>query len=126
AWDARITTPMARAGIINGALNDTMDDPANRVVAPKSPEHSMLLQRIATLDPRRRMPPLASSVIDAEAVQLVTDWINSLPKRVIPLKARVTGPQALSTTQPVVTIYGVASGDNLAGVVYSVNDAPEQ
>src|SRR6185503_15283358 len=63
AWDARFTTPTARAGIINGGLSDMMGDPANRVIAPKSPEHSMLLQRMLTLDPGRRMPPLASSVV---------------------------------------------------------------
>ena len=125
-WDARITTPTARAGIINGVLNDTMGDPANRVVAPKSPEHSMILQRISTTDSRYRMPPIASSVVDTEAVSLITEWINSMQKRAMPLRVRVTNPRGMSTSQQVITIRGTASGDNLAGVIYSVNDGPEQ
>ncbi|HWN94192.1 MAG TPA: PQQ-dependent sugar dehydrogenase [Methylomirabilota bacterium] len=125
-WDARITTPTARAGIINGVLNDTMGDPAHRVVAPKSLDHSMILQRLLTLDPRYRMPPLGSSVIDTEAVNLMTQWINSLKKRAMPLRVRITAPRTATTREQIVTIRGTASGDNLAGVVYSVNDGPEQ
>jgi hypothetical protein len=125
-WDARITTATGRAGIINGALSDTLGDPANRVIAPKSPEHSMILNRISTLEQGRRMPPLASSVIDTEAVNLITQWINSLPKRAMPLKVRITAPRSGVTTQEVVTVRGTASGDNLARVVFTLNDGAEQ
>jgi mono/diheme cytochrome c family protein len=125
-WDARITTSTGRAGIVNGGLSDTLGDPDNRVIAPKSPEHSMILQRMATLEAGRRMPPLASSVIDTEAVNLLTEWINSLPRRSMPLKVRVTAPRSGVTTQEVVTVRGVASGDNLARVVFALNGGEEQ
>ena len=125
-WDARITTPTARAGLINGGLNETFGDEAQRVVAPKAPEHSMLLQRMTTLDAGRRMPPLASSVVDEEAVALITQWINSLQKRAMPLKVQITAPRPGATTEEFVTIHGTASGDNLAVVVYTLNGGPEQ
>jgi hypothetical protein len=125
-WDARFTVSKTRSGIINGSLSDTLGDPANRVVAPKSAEHSVLLQRMATLEPGRRMPPLASSVVDDEAVQMITAWINSLPKRALPLTVRVTNPRVPATSQQVVTIRGTARGDNLARVIYTLNDGPEQ
>lgn len=125
-WDARITTSTGRAGIINGALSDTFGDPSQRVIAPKSPEHSMILERIATLETGRRMPPLASSVIDTEAVSMMTQWINSLPKRAMPLKVHVSAPRSGVTTQEIVTVRGSASGDNLARVVFTLNGGEEQ
>lgn len=125
-WDARVTTPTARAGLVNGGLNDMLGDPANRVVAPRSVEHSVLLQRVASTDPARRMPPIASTVVDEEAVALLTQWINTLPARRMPLAVRVTNPKGMRTTQQVVTIRGVARGDNLARVVYTLNGGPEQ
>jgi uncharacterized repeat protein (TIGR03806 family) len=125
-WDARFTTPKARTGIVNGALSDTLGDPANRVVAPRSPEHSVLLQRIATLDSGRRMPPLASTVVDEEAVQMFTAWINGLPKKTTPLNVRVTTPRGGTTSSQVVTIGGTAQGDNLSRIIYTINDGPEQ
>ena len=48
AWDARLRTPLADAGIIDGPLNNNGGDPANRVIAPGDPARSMLLTRIST------------------------------------------------------------------------------
>jgi len=124
-WDGRNTTPLARAGIVNGALTENFGDPSQRVIAPQSPGHSMILERIASPD-AGRMPPLASSVIDEEAVALLTEWIASLPRRTMPLKVRVTAPRGGSTREETVVLRGTASGDNLARVVASVNGGPEQ
>ncbi|HVR34291.1 MAG TPA: PQQ-dependent sugar dehydrogenase [Methylomirabilota bacterium] len=74
-WDARITTPLSEAGLVNGALADLKEDEDNRVVVPGDPEHSMLLSRIEALD-GTRMPPLGSSVRDEAAIALMTSWIN--------------------------------------------------
>jgi len=75
SWDARITTPLDQAGIINGPLEDLRGDPANRVLVPDAPQHSMLLTRIATLEPGH-MPPLATSVVNTQAVALLQEWIS--------------------------------------------------
>ena len=124
-FDTRVTTPTARSGIVNGALTDTLGDSANRVIAPKSVEHSMILQRMSTLDSNRRMPPLASSVVDADAVHLITQWINSMPKRVVPLSARITYPRMMATSEGILTIRGTARGDNVSRIVIANGDVEE-
>lgn len=48
-----------------------------RLVAPGHPERSTLLARLARRGPGQ-MPPLATSVADAEAVELLRAWIQSL------------------------------------------------
>ena len=40
---------------------------------------SILLYRMNTTNPAIKMPPLARNLIDTNAVQVFTDWINSLP-----------------------------------------------
>ncbi|MCX8089885.1 MAG: PQQ-dependent sugar dehydrogenase [Verrucomicrobiae bacterium] len=77
-WDARITTPTADAGLINGALAYD-PDPARRVIVPGSLSNSVLLTRIATRGPGQ-MPPVGSTVPDPQAVALLSAWItNDLP-----------------------------------------------
>lgn len=78
-WDGRLATPVSQAGIINGALVSHEGDTNNRVVVPGSMNASMLLSRISTRGPGQ-MPPVASTVLDTNAVDLVAAWItNSLP-----------------------------------------------
>lgn len=45
-----------------------------RLIVPGNPERSVLYQRLARRGPGQ-MPPLASSVVDQEAVRLVREWI---------------------------------------------------
>jgi hypothetical protein len=42
-------------------------------------ERSMLYYRISSNDPSERMPLMGRTVRHEEAVQLIGDWINSLP-----------------------------------------------
>ncbi len=74
SFDARLVTSTAHAGLIDGALNNNAGDAENRVVRAGSLERSMLLQRISTRG-AKQMPPLSSTVVDAEAVRLLSDWI---------------------------------------------------
>jgi uncharacterized protein (TIGR02597 family) len=76
-WDARIATPLADAGIINGALIDYLGDSNNRVLSPGSLRKSSIYSRVAALGPKH-MPPLATSVVDSESTALLADWILSL------------------------------------------------
>ena len=78
-WDARISTPTAAAGIINGRLVFPLNgDPDGRVIVPGSLEHSMLLTRISELSSATfHMPPLATSVLNTEAVNLLSEWITN-------------------------------------------------
>ena len=81
-WDARITTPTALAGLINGPLFDNFGNAANHVITPLSLSNSVLLTRITTRDlgtlPSIQMPPLDSNLADTQAIALVTQWIGSL------------------------------------------------
>jgi hypothetical protein len=75
-FDTRIFTPLSVTRLINGPLNNNGGDTNNRVIVPGSPEHSMLLTRISLRGPGQ-MPPLASSVLDTQAIALVTRWITN-------------------------------------------------
>ncbi|HYE31143.1 MAG TPA: PQQ-dependent sugar dehydrogenase [Methylomirabilota bacterium] len=74
-WDARASTPLSQAGLINGSLLTQGDSAQNRVIVPGSPDRSMLLKRMATLG-EGHMPPLGTSLVDQEAVQLISQWIS--------------------------------------------------
>lgn len=76
-WDARHTTPLVSAGIINGELVSYADDSANRVIVPGSPAHSMLLKRQKG-EGVPRMPPLATNERDLANEELVSEWIATL------------------------------------------------
>ncbi len=78
-WDARITTPTATAGLINGPLVDNEGDTNNSVVKPGSLSQSVLLARMAQRGPGQ-MPPLGTLLLDTQAIALVSAWItNDLP-----------------------------------------------
>ncbi|HEY7156875.1 MAG TPA: PQQ-dependent sugar dehydrogenase [Gemmataceae bacterium] len=49
-----------------------------RLVAPGYPERSVLLRRIDHRD-AGHMPPLATALVDREAVRVMRDWIQQLP-----------------------------------------------
>lgn len=51
-----------------------------RIVAPGSPDRSVLLHRMNSLG-RERMPRIGSRVIDQEGVQLIRDWISNISQR---------------------------------------------
>jgi uncharacterized repeat protein (TIGR03806 family) len=76
--DFRSTTPLAMMGICNadptqGSLGVT----GAKLLVPGHPEQSILSLRIHATNVDR-MPPLASSVVDATGTQVIDDWIRSL------------------------------------------------
>jgi uncharacterized repeat protein (TIGR03806 family) len=75
-WDARFTTPLADAGIIDGPLVNNAGDPTQRVLTPGALETSMLLTRISHLGPGH-MPPLATDRLNQAAIDLLSAWISS-------------------------------------------------
>jgi len=78
-WDARLYTPGPSAGIIEGELISSLGDTNNRVIVPGSISNSVLLTRIAKRG-TGQMPPLATSLVDTKAVELIAAWItNDLP-----------------------------------------------
>lgn len=75
-WDARFSTPLSAANILNGALRNPLGTNDARVIKPGSLADSAIHTRIS-LTTTRRMPPLATSELNHEAIQLLADWIQS-------------------------------------------------
>ena len=48
-------------------------------VAPGHPASSVVALRMRSREPTQQMPPLGSTVVDAEAMALIARWIESLP-----------------------------------------------
>jgi uncharacterized repeat protein (TIGR03806 family) len=77
-FDARYDTPVARQALIDGPvlIDQGIDRP--RVISPHDVWRSIAYMRIDTIGDIR-MPPLARETIDQEGVQLLGEWINSMP-----------------------------------------------
>jgi hypothetical protein len=78
-FDARYDTPLASQNITNYPAQQNLGIDNACVIKAKDVWRSVLLSRINTNAPAIKMPPLARNLIDTNAVQVLTDWINSLP-----------------------------------------------
>ena len=75
-WDARAWLSLAQTALINGTPNNNGGNPANQLIIPGDPVHSVVLQRIRA-NGFSRMPPLATAVIDDAATNLLHTWIST-------------------------------------------------
>jgi hypothetical protein len=83
-FDARYDTPLAQQNITNAPAITSLGISDNAcVVKSKDIWRSVMYYRINTVDDMNpggiQMPPLARNLIDTNAVQVLTNWINSLP-----------------------------------------------
>lgn len=78
AFDARYTTPLANAGILNGTLAETLGISGAAVVSPGSLAKSMIHHRASSAGEGHSMPPLAKDVVDTAGVAVLADWIYGL------------------------------------------------
>jgi glucose/arabinose dehydrogenase len=79
-WDARYGTPLLEQGVVFGALSSSTATSGSQVVTPGDLLRSVMFQRTSTADRRRGiMPPLGRRRVDSDFVQLLEDWILSLP-----------------------------------------------
>jgi uncharacterized repeat protein (TIGR03806 family) len=79
-FDARYDTPLARQALIDGPvlIDQGIDRP--RVISPHDIWRSIMFMRINTVGDIK-MPPLARQTIDTAGVNLMRQWIDSLPGR---------------------------------------------
>ena len=80
-WDARIETPLADAGIVNGVVADNLGWQGGQVLTPGIPRTSIMLYRLAAVNSpgiSYAMPPLAKHLVDEDAVALLRTWIDQL------------------------------------------------
>jgi uncharacterized repeat protein (TIGR03806 family) len=77
-FDARYDTPLVNQNITNfpAAFNLGYDHAC--IVKSQDVWRSILLRRVNTTNPAIQMPAFRN-LIDSNAVQVITDWINSLP-----------------------------------------------
>ncbi|MDB5310917.1 MAG: yliI 4 [Gemmataceae bacterium] len=60
-------------------VHQTFDLPDAKLVVPGAPERSVLLHRLGTRGPGQ-MPPLSTSRVDSEGLELMREWCRSLKK----------------------------------------------
>jgi hypothetical protein len=78
-WDARYDTPLEQQDITNYPALFPLNISDNAcVVKARDVWRSVLVSRINTLDQTIQMPDFRN-LIDTNGVQVITDWINSLP-----------------------------------------------
>ena len=77
-FDARFDTPLANQNIVGTLASSSLGIDNAHVVQPRDIWRSVLHVRMNTATNTYKMPPLARSLIDSNAAQVVGDWINSL------------------------------------------------
>jgi hypothetical protein len=78
-FDARYDTPLAQQNITNYPAQLTLGIDHACIIAADDVWRSMIMVRMNTVNPAIEMPTLARNLIDTNAVQVITAWINSLP-----------------------------------------------
>lgn len=77
--ELQFSTPLEKMFAVDEKpIHDTFGIADARIIAPGKPDQSVLLHRISHRG-RGQMPPLASSVVDQQAVDLIAEWIRQLP-----------------------------------------------
>lgn len=75
-WDGRAHLSLLETGLLDGATVEAPLDPAHRLVVAGNVPHSILFNRLAGANGYTRMPPLATTVPDLEAEELIAAWIR--------------------------------------------------
>ena len=76
SWTANITNSTWSAGLIHGVLANNFGNTNARVITPGLLTNSMMLSRLSVRG-ISQMPPLASSVLDTQAIALLSRWITN-------------------------------------------------
>lgn len=79
SWDARFSTPLEQQGVLMAQpLSGPRPDDA-RLIVPGEPERSLIYLRSLSTEPGVRMPPVLKNRTDERYVELLREWIASLP-----------------------------------------------
>jgi hypothetical protein len=115
-WDGRFSTPIGMQMLIGTNPVEALGIQNAKVLAPQSPDTSVMFKRLGALD-GNAMPPLARSVLDADAVSLFRAWIagmNMQPKAGVPVATANLGLSTRANTPLTLSLAGTdAGGDAL-------------
>ena len=78
SFDARYDTPLTSQGIVNGAVVTSLGIDNPHVVTPHDIWRSIMYQRASVRNSTIQMPPLATSLVDTNAMAVFIAFINSL------------------------------------------------
>jgi uncharacterized repeat protein (TIGR03806 family) len=79
SWDARYSTKLEHQGVLDADSYAGPRSDGLRLIAPGDPDRSLMVLRVATTEPRLRMPPLLRNAVDTEYLDLLRSWIAALP-----------------------------------------------
>jgi uncharacterized repeat protein (TIGR03806 family) len=79
AWDGRAHVLLEQAGMVRVPPLHNAGNTNYLLLAPGDPAHSVIHRRMAAASDFSRMPPIASSIVDEEGIQLIANWIGQLP-----------------------------------------------
>jgi mono/diheme cytochrome c family protein len=79
--ELEFSQPLDKMRLVNvKPLHDTFGLKDAKLIAPGRPESSVLLQRIAQRD-KGHMPPLATRLVDEQAVEMIRQWIGQMKEK---------------------------------------------
>jgi uncharacterized repeat protein (TIGR03806 family) len=116
-FDARYSTPLSKQELIDGPvlINEGIDRP--HVIAPHDIWRSIAYMRADTNEDIR-MPPLARETIDEHGMQVLHDWIESLPGKDVLVPPKIS-PDGGTFGAPVTVT--LSSPDPGAQIRYTVD-----
>jgi uncharacterized repeat protein (TIGR03806 family) len=115
-WDGRFSTPLDMQQLVAAVPVEAQGITGAKVLAPQSPETSILYKRLLALD-GTAMPPLAKSIVDDSAVSVFKAWLTAMnhdPKPAAPVATTNLGLSLRSNSELAVALAGTDSdGDAL-------------
>jgi mono/diheme cytochrome c family protein len=75
--DLRYSTPLASTNACNATPNNNLGNANARLIAPGNAANTLIVTRTNRRD-SLAMPPISSTVVDAQGVALLTSWVSSL------------------------------------------------
>lgn len=80
SWDARYEVELAEQGVMERAPGSNDGDGELALIAPGSPERSVIYLRAESTQPGQKMPPLGRNHVDERYVDLLAEWISNLDR----------------------------------------------
>ncbi|WP_439152381.1 PQQ-dependent sugar dehydrogenase [Winogradskyella sp.] len=78
AFDLRMINNLAATGLLEAGVLTPLGIPDEEIIYPGDASKSILFHRMNSVDQIIMMPPIAKTIIDQDAVDLIEDWIDQL------------------------------------------------